>query len=424
MKVFGLRWLMLALYIPLYFICVFMWFSYGKLWIYSTGDFRGGFHIAFSDGILVGLFLLEMVMLALVVLMIKFLDLRKTLCICAALSIISGIFGLVGSSLSLGWANLISIFLVMLSVPFLFVSPSLFISIWFGENERTLASGLIFSIGWHLPIGLSSYFLPSWIQNESKFQLATSSLLIIIGVFNFFFHKEGPMAAPSITALTEKEDILVSLKSLYKYKSFLLHTFTWSIIFAVYYCFCIQAKYLFMDDIVDHSSSISTVSVGITTLSSCIFTIISGIIVDRYKNFKMMIILSAFGSTLSILIIVVFFTDIMNRIYIYTGSAFLGLFSALAFSVGLEFGVELSFPMKEQLSTLIMMMVTKVLCLSLFYAVPKLSTVYSPSIGLFTLGLLLFIAGICSLFIKPEYKRLFFEVRSLNKQKDSSLFSI
>jgi len=166
-----------------------------------------------------------------------------------------------------------------------------------------------------------------------------------------------------------------------------------------------------MDNVADLTSQIGQSLAGITCFTGIISVILVGFVLDKFRNYKMMLIISMFGGTISLLgmALVLSYTLLSKDLALRLLSASFGLFSVISFPAAFELAAELTFPISEQFSSALLMISAKVWSLIFMYLLRWETTEYSPSLAIFTLASIISLSTIASFFIRPEYKRMYFE---------------
>jgi len=91
---------------------------------------------------------------------------------------------------------------------------------------------------------------------------------------------------------------------------------------------------------------------------------------------------------------------------VYCLGALLGLFSVPTYPIVLELAIELSFPISEEFSTIILTVLSSITTVGIHFLFKWELT-----------GLFYGLSTLILLFMKPEYKRLFFEKEPARKRR-------
>lgn len=150
------------------------------------------------------------------------------------------------------WWVILGQSIIAIGQPLTLVAPVKIANIWFGDNQRALATTIGSLAG---PVGSVIGFLlpfmflgdhdtkdnpesPGKVRNYIIFQ---NIVIMILGIPIVFFVRNRPEVAPSISALqiqrTTPEPMIESVKKLVKNRDYMLLIFAYSGIFAVYVCF-------------------------------------------------------------------------------------------------------------------------------------------------------------------------------------------
>ena len=150
-----------------------------------------------------------------------------------------------------GWVILGQV-ITSIGHPLTLVAPAKVAALWFGDNQRAIATMIGSLAG---PVGcVIGFILPfAFIGDEDgvdtpesrakvrNYILIQNIIVMVLSVPIFFFIKNKPEIAPSVSALksihSKLESNWASIKKLLKNKDYVLLMFCFSFIFAVYICF-------------------------------------------------------------------------------------------------------------------------------------------------------------------------------------------
>ena len=255
-----------------------------------------------------------------------------------------------------------------LGQPFFYNTPQKVSQVWFGPNERTLATAIItgvftlaMAIGTVLPaflMNITSTDIVSSKQElqEMMYELAIAGTISFVPVLMFF--KNEPPSPPSKAAAAEKLDFKRAIKSLGRNKNYLLLMVGASIITASLIN-SVSVMQLVSQPWGIDANAFSLYS-GIGIVFGLIATVIVGYIVTKTKKYRtMLIILCILGS----IFIPLIYLGAVEDDDVFWGIAFVlyAVSQCPLMAVGLEFTLEVAFPVPEATSAGIIVVLGSIL---------------------------------------------------------------
>jgi len=154
--------------------------------------------------------------------------------------------------------------------------------------------------------------------------------------------------------------------------------------------------------------------IGLAYIFGFFSSFISAILVDRYRSYKFLLIIFFVGTAIILLVVITWET-----VYWYTKDAgilvlgaFFGVMAIPTYPNALELGLELSFPVPEEISCCLLNLVSSIWSIIFFSILLWEFPRFNSAITLFTASLSFCLASLLLFAVKPAYKRLFFEKES------------
>jgi len=217
-RLYRRRWVVIALFVlmeigNMMIINLFMnlsddvviYYNWDQKWITMMG------FVIFAEGIIASVLTLGY---------IKRFGLKTFLLTCAVLQIIGAWVCFLGTNSSRIWALITGTLICAFVQPCLETVQTLFVSQWFGIQERTRSVWFLYIIGWILPIAFVT-ILPLLIElpKESEnvlfmYILIAAVYVTVVGILNLCLQQEGPPSPPNISSDTEKVPFLKSFPTI------------------------------------------------------------------------------------------------------------------------------------------------------------------------------------------------------------------
>ncbi|CAI4222522.1 unnamed protein product [Auanema sp. JU1783] len=329
---------------------------------------------------------------------------------------------------------------------FFLVLPSKIAECWFPEDQRAISNVLTF-IANPAGVALGTLTPQLFFQSQNKtdvsfsrqssqlfhYDLIMASLTTTTFVFSFFIKRSLPPTPPSPAnqdhatgAPSFWPAILICLKN----KQFVVQLFTFALGFAQLW----GVMVVFPDILDSIGYSISGYATAICALVGVISSILAGAVADKTKKFKEIVQFCSVGFFLSAVLTRGYLEKkrqgIWDDVTILFLSSLLGAFSIPQFPIGIEMGVETTFPVFEATSSGLLVLSGQLwmfFLYALFMFVGGLPYFYETSTNIESIGnwqlildiwcVLCFTTAIITLFcLQPTYKRLIYEKNQTNYQ--------
>jgi len=295
-------------------------------------------------------------------------------------------------------------------------STSKIATVWFGENQRALATALGSLAN---PLGsIIGFILPSLFLSESdeqdivvaqakfgRYLVAQNSLATIAGLFLILIVKEKPPTPPSKAATTPAPDVsfLYELRGLLNNRSYVFLVLSYGSLYGT--VLAIGAIISSLTEQYSYSGKDNSIFGGVFIGSGMIGSLAVGILLDKFRKYKLSVVIIAVMSF--VLISTTYYSLPSGKTVLFAlNIASYGLFAVPFVPLSFAFSVELTYPQPEAVSNGMMIMTAK------FYGTAitvgggimaaKLGPLYA--ITLFSVNNL--IALVISFFIKEELRRL------------------
>ncbi|VDN04095.1 unnamed protein product [Thelazia callipaeda] len=256
------------------------------------------------------------------------------------------------------WITFISQTIVGSSQIFILGMPSRLAATWFGpEQVSTACAAGVFGNQLGIAIG---FLLPPMIVHMGTTDDVASDLTrlfltsvianTIIFLLIIFSFPQKPLLPPSLAQLQVLEDTkethyFQSLKQLLKNSNFILLFITYGINAGVFYAVSTLLSQVILMFHPDEQESTGTIGL-LLVLAGMFGSVICGMILDRFHQFRLTIIGVYLFSTLGMFLFT-FVVDFLQMWCIYASAIFLGFFMTGYLPIGFEFAVELTFPVTE-----------------------------------------------------------------------------
>ena len=185
-----------------------------------------------------------------------------------------------------------------LGSPFTLTIGAKIAGIWFGDNERALAT-TITSVASVMGVILGFVFPVFLVPNDHKhphfedklwlYTLIQSILISSLAIPIFFLVKNKPEIPPSKSARDvlkmKKKKILESMKKLIRIPNYWVIVFAYSLIFSCY--IVLGASVGAISDEYNYDTSSNSIFGAVFVICGIIGSIINAIILDKYKKYKL-----------------------------------------------------------------------------------------------------------------------------------------
>jgi len=335
-----------------------------------------------------------------------------------------------GTSNQRVWALITGIFFSGIVNPILEIITPVFVSVWFGNHERARALCFVWSFGTLIPSGIISSLYANDVVFQEQYNiiflyiLVTAVYVSIIGILNLCLQQEGPPVPPSIAADTQKIVNVSSVLYLFKSFPFIICLLAWALFAGSYKILVMEPSLIFSLSIYNDSSDNKNSELGnrflsIALLCGFISSYIFSYIIDTYRNYKLMIIVCTFGSTICLLGVALWITLFYHTLDsgVLAIAMIYGIFSVPTYPIVMDLGLELSFPVTEEVTIAMLTVVTYITAIIIHYLIDWEIGLTNSTAIVFTLSIASGISTILYFIMKPEYKRLFFEREPRKRQK-------
>ncbi|KAK4879357.1 hypothetical protein RN001_007503 [Aquatica leii] len=260
------------------------------------------------------------------------------------------------------WVVLLGQTIIATSAMFVVSTSAAIAATWFGSKEKSTACSIgIF--GGELGVAIG-FLIPSLVvtsdSNDATVGRNLFIMLLVIAVITtilfvaqLIFFEEQPWLPPSNSEVekrcnkTPKINLCKILKQFVTHQSFMIHVISNSIGFGINIAVLALLNQILSCYYTD--ASIQTGRIGlITVLSGMLGTVLCGMVLDKYYQYKTQLLVIQFCS---ILVSILFTFALGSNIYIIYGvSALLGFFWSSIQPIGYETAIELIYPHSENLA--------------------------------------------------------------------------
>ncbi|ETN84177.1 hypothetical protein NECAME_06998 [Necator americanus] len=326
---------------------------------------------------------------------------------------------------------------------FFLVLPSKIAETWFPDRQRSLANVLTFIAN---PLGVvlativpSVYFAEgvhverySWHMFE--FNASMAVMPTITFALSLFVRSGSPPTPPSASSENHSSDAPTFWKAIivcFRSKQFVLQLFTFALAFAELWAFMV----ILSDIISEQGYNLFAYPTALAALTGVAASLICGAIADFTKMFKEIVRFCWVCFAVVAIFVRIWlrhkWTDTSDSAVLLLACAALGAFSIPQFPIGVEMGVETTFPVYEATSSGLLVlsgqlwmfimsyMFETVKNLNLFYDFNEKSTSGNWQLNLDIWCVLAVFAVILSFIINPTYKRMLYE-QSVREQPTGS----
>ncbi|CAJ0589390.1 unnamed protein product [Cylicocyclus nassatus] len=319
------------------------------------------------------------------------------------------------------------------------VLPSKVAEAWFPEHQRSLANVLTFianPLGVVLGTILPSLYFSGSVKVESsswhmfEFNASMAILTTIAFVLSFFVRHGKPPTPPSASSAnhsTEAPPFWNAIAICFSNKQFVIQMLIFGLAFAELWSFMV-----IMDDIItEQGYKLYGYPTALAAFTGVIASLICGVIADCTKRFKELIrfcwICFALVSILIRFWLRHKWTSPIDSAVFLLACSFLGAFSIPQFPIGVEMGVETTFPVYEATSSGLLVLSGQMWMFVMYFVFEKAKNLdlcynYSKSsasrnwqLNLDIWCALAVVATIFSFAANPRYKRMQYEKSALRQ---------
>lgn len=327
---------------------------------------------------------------------------------------------------------------------FFLVLPSKIAEAWFPEHQRSLANVLTFIanpfgvvLGTIIPslyFGGSNKLRPSpWDMFEFNASMAVMTTLTFM--LSLFIRRGEPPTPPSASSENHSSRAPPFWKAIgicFRNKQFVIQLFTFGLAFAELWGFMV----IMSDIITEQGYNLYGYPTALAALVGMAASLVCGAVADCTKRFKELIRICWVCFALVIIFTRIWlrrkWTGAGDSVVFLTACAFMGAFSIPQFPIGIEMGVETTFPVYEATSSGLLVLSGQLWMFIMYYAFEtskRLKIIYdfdpkSPS-GNWQLNLDIWcVLGVIAVFLsfaaKPKYKRMQYEESVMEQQQNGS----
>lgn len=337
--------------------------------------------------------------------------------------------GIVGTTLGLSvrivgcwprhfWAVIVGQAIVGASTNFLTSAPTRVAALWFPAKEvsSALAATMIGQTG---GVCLGSLLAPlsargTWTRQDNFWgfltlngSMAVAGFLLLLAIL-FFFQKAPPHPPSSSQAsaqvLLQPGEYFKSVRRIMKNGSFLLLLLSFNIIVSVYVAVTTLLNRDVMSYFPDHVSETGVLAM-LLTLTGVIATFAFGILLDRTKKFKELSVLSYFGCLVSLALYSAT-VSLTSMKVLYVAVGIMGAFLASCFVPAYEWAIELTYPEYEGNSASLLNWIVQPCSLITTLAYSRVFSTWGPHAAHGLLVGLTFAGLVAQICIPKRYRRL------------------
>jgi MFS family permease len=337
-KVYGIRWMMLAVYMFMIAMNQLLWITFAPI----TGDATRYYSVSdLRIGILSMCFMIVYIIVSIPASwIIDRFGIRIGVGIGA---VFTGVFGLVRGFAGQDY-NLLLIAQIGIAVgqPFILNAITKFAARWFPMDERATAAGLG-TLAMYLGILLGMTLTPYLIIGSG-----ISGMLYIYGIISILttivfivLIKEGPPTAPCLPDQEERSLVFDGFRQTLKTKDFILLMVIFFIGLGVF-----NAVTTWIEDILrprGFSATQAGITGGLMIVGGIIGALFIPILSDRYRKRTPFIIIALTGATLGLAGI----TFATSYWLLLTSGMVLGFFLLSSGPIGFQYGAEITYPASE-----------------------------------------------------------------------------
>ena len=283
----------------------------------------------------------------------------------SAILLIAGSFLKVFINTSISWAYIGQV-LTALFQPAILNSPAKIAATWFDEKSRVIVTSICCSsntIGVMIGYLIHTFVMEENIVNPKMFKNGFESYLLIeafitlfCGIIFMVSMKNKPKHPPSISQEVKSLPLLKGLKKLKSDKNFILLCISLACVVGyINIVATIFNAYMAMYKISDSNASYIS---AIANILGIINAIVVGAIIDKYKKYKLLIIICNIIS-LSCYVVTTILIEIIKTKYLYLiagfGYTLIIMFAVPIYTSGMDFVCEITFGVGESTSEGIIM---------------------------------------------------------------------
>lgn len=306
--------------------------------------------------------------------------------------------------------------------PFLINGTSKLACIWFGDNERAIAIGIVsfgLAIGTIIGLSMASFFIfDDDKNNHAKIRKETENFMLWVSwgttalcLPMIIFYKQRPRYFPSRSAeedatgdkIQNINQMISELSTLFKNKNFVSILIIFSIMDGSYTSLGTNINFLF--EPFGYSSTDTSILGALFVVTGLVSSIMFPILIDKYQWFLRSLKIITIGAFISSLIIL---GAIPSKVFGFAllSIASLGFFVIPTMSIVYAFATELTYPCSEALFGSLLQAGSGIFGTVVAYAITFMINKFGSFSALVTYALFFFICGILSHLIKEDLRRL------------------
>ncbi|XP_065215560.1 uncharacterized MFS-type transporter C09D4.1-like isoform X2 [Planococcus citri] len=252
------------------------------------------------------------------------------------------------------------------SVSFLMMTYGLmgrFTAMWFGADEISTA-GVLAILGDQLGAAFAYYFPTVLVKDGPEeaignglrnMHLCVSITSTVILFLVLIFFEAKPKLPPSVAQIKQKqakqEKILPTLVKLARKPAFLLFMVSYGLNCASFVALATCLNEIVVTNFPGAVSDAGNIG-SLMMISGIISSLIVGKVLDKTRKFKECAVVLTCGTTLS-MIAFTWSLKSGNILFVYGAACIIGFFVMGYYSSGMQLGIELTFPIHEEISTAI-----------------------------------------------------------------------
>ncbi|KAF5296867.1 hypothetical protein FQA39_LY12385 [Lamprigera yunnana] len=260
------------------------------------------------------------------------------------------------------WVLLLGQSVVGISQVFLLPSPPLLASEWFGADEVSMASSIGVS-GCQLGAAIGFILAPILVKTQNNLYdtgidllnmaIATTISATFVFLLVLLFFKNEPPTPPSRAKMlcrSEKKLTVgsVHLKKLFTNRSYIALLISYGVDVGVYYAISTLLNQIIIQHMPDKSEDAGRIGL-VLVIAGIIGSVGFGILLDRFKLYKVTTLIVQLCSLIAVCLLSFSLTHGITSVYI--SAVLLGVFMTSIIPIGLEVGVELTYPEPEGTSS-------------------------------------------------------------------------
>ncbi|KAK9695791.1 Major Facilitator Superfamily [Popillia japonica] len=264
---------------------------------------------------------------------------------------------------------------VFVSQIFILSLPPKVASVWFGPNEVSTACSLgVF--GTQLGTALSFILPPLIVRNHDNIDdigkdlsylfYGVGAVITPVVILVFIFFKSEPPLPPSIAQAKlrlnrsefSNKEFLNSYKSLLTNMPFMVLSFAYGMNIGVFAAVCTLLNQFILTYFPNSEKDAGTIGLLLVVIGM-LGVVVFGVILDKTKKFKEVAIALYVMTTIGLIAFMIAL-ETYSKVLVYISACVLGFFQNAYYAVGIEFGVELSFPQPESTSSGLLLAVMQI----------------------------------------------------------------